>query len=249
MPGGSLRTILLDSCAGIMRDVVTGFYGDVLRKLLASGKISQSDSILIVCGGPLDETVMREVGFGDFNLTNIDGLAEQQDAENLSYADGSFDVVIVHAGLHHCYSPHRALLEMYRVARKAAIAFESRDSLLMRMAVKLGFTLDYEVDSVSADGKGGVAESGIPNFVYRWTEREVWKLIATFDPAHKPNIEFFYDMRIPIQRLSRSGNHAMRAVGMIVEPLSRLFAVALPSQCNEFAFAILKNGELQPWMR
>jgi SAM-dependent methyltransferase len=189
-----------------MRDVVTGFYCDVLRKLLASGKMSQSDSILIVCGGPLDETVMREVGLGDFSLTNIDGFAERQDAENLSYADGSFDVVIAHAGLHHCYSPHRALLEMYRVARKAAIAFESRDSLLMRMAVKLGFTLDYEVDSVTADGKGGVAESGIPNFVYRWTEREVWKLIATFDPVHKPRIEFFYDMRIPIQRLSRSGN-------------------------------------------
>jgi SAM-dependent methyltransferase len=232
-----------------MRDVVTDFYCDVLRKLLASGRLSACDSVLIVCGGPLDDAVMRKVGFDNFKLTNIDAVDEPEDAERLSYADGSFDIVIVHAGLHHCHSPHRALLEMYRVARKAAIAFESRDSLLMRLAVKLGFTLDYEVDSVTADGKGGVAESGIPNFVYRWTEREVWKLIATFDPAHKPRIEFFYDMRIPIQRLSRSGNHMMRAVGMIIEPLSRLFAVALPSQCNEFAFAILKNGELQPWMR
>jgi hypothetical protein len=80
---------------------------------------------------------------------------------------------------------------MYRVARKTAIAFESRDSLLMRIAVKLGFTMDYETDCVTPDGKGGVAESGIPNFVYRWTEREVWKAIATFDPARKPRIEFF----------------------------------------------------------
>ena len=232
-----------------MRDVVTGFYCDVLRKLVASGKLTTSDSVLIVCGGPLDEAVMREVGFANFKLTNLDGVEESQDAEDLSYADGSFDVVIVHAGLHHCYSPHRGLLEMYRVARKAAIAFESRDSLLMRMAVKLGFTMDYETDSVTPDGRGGVAESGVPNFVYRWTEREIWKVIATFDPIRKPLIEFFYDMRIPIQRFARSGNHAMRAVGIVIEPVSRLFAVLLPSQCNEFAFAILKSGELQPWLK
>jgi SAM-dependent methyltransferase len=232
-----------------MRDVVTEFYCDVLRKLIASGKLSSSDSVLIVCGGPLDEAVVREVGFSDFTLTNINGAGELQDAENLAYADASFDVVIVHAGLHHCYSPHRALLEMYRVARKAAIAFESRDSLLMRAAVKLGITMDYEVDSITADGKGGVAETGVPNFVYRWTEREILKTIATFDPSRKPTIEYFYDMRIPIQRFARSGNQVMRAIGMVVEPLSRCLAVALPSQCNEFAFAVLKNGELQPWAR
>jgi SAM-dependent methyltransferase len=231
-----------------MRDVVTGFYCDVLRKLIGSGKLSIADSVLIVCGGPLDETVVREVGFTNFTLTNINGAGEQQDAENLAYLDASFDVVIVHAGLHHCYSPHRALLEMYRVARKAAIAFESRDSLLMRTAVKLGFTMDYEVDSVTADGKGGVADTGVPNFVYRWTEREVLKTIATFDPSHKPTIEYFYDMRIPIQRFARSGNQAMRAVGIFIEPLSRIFAFLLPSQCNEFAFAVLKSDELQPWV-
>ena len=48
---------------------------------------------------------------------------------------------------------------------KCAVAFESRDSLMMRMAVRWRFTMDYEVDAVSADGKrGGVADSGIPNF-------------------------------------------------------------------------------------
>ncbi len=104
-----------------MRDVVTGFYCDVLRKLIARGEISTADSVLVVCGGPLDEAVMREVGFARFVISGLDGSAEQQDAERLSFADGSFDVVIARAGLHHCYSPHRALLEMYRVARKAAM--------------------------------------------------------------------------------------------------------------------------------
>lgn len=235
-----------------MRDVVTGFYVDVLRRLIAAGSISTNDSVLVVCGGPLDESVMRQVGFDDFTLTNLDDGAanHRQDAENLTYDDGSFDVVIVHAGLHHCYSPHRALLEMYRVARKVAVAFESRDSLMMRAAVRLGLTLEYETNAITADGKsGGVANTGVPNFVYRWTERDVRDTIASYDPARKPQIAYFYDLRIPIQRLAADGRRAIRIAAMIIEPLSRLFAVIAPKQCNEFAFAISKNGPVQPWIK
>jgi SAM-dependent methyltransferase len=140
----------------------------------------------------------------------------QETHENLTYDDGSFDIVIVHAGLHHCQSPHRALLEMYRVARKCAVAFESRDSLLMRAAVSLGLTESYEVSAISLDGKnGGVADTGTPNFIYRWTERDVRNTIASYDPARIPQIKFFYDLRIPIQRFTRTGNHAMRIVGYL----------------------------------
>jgi SAM-dependent methyltransferase len=232
-----------------MRDVVTGFYSGVLEKLIGAGKISRDDKVLVVCGGPLDRSVVAAAGFRDFVITGLEGEGEQQDAERLTYADGSFDVVIAHAGLHHCHSPHRALLEMYRVARKAAIAFESRDSLLIRTAVRLGLTMDYETDSVTADGKGGVAESGIPNFVYRWTERDVLKTIASYDPSHVPQVDFFYDLRIPILRLTRSGQWAARALGMIVEPFSRAFAAMFPRQCNEFGFAIIKGGKLQTWIK
>ena len=59
-----------------MRDVVTGFYVNVLNKLISTGAISRSDSVLIVCGGPLDERVMTQVGFKDFTVTNLDaGIA------------------------------------------------------------------------------------------------------------------------------------------------------------------------------
>lgn len=235
-----------------MRDVVTGFYVDVLNRLIATGNVSISDSVLVVCGGPLDEKVMRQVGFSNFTITNLDvGMADhRQDAENLTFGNDSFDVVIVHAGLHHCHSPHRALLEMYRVARKCAVAFESRDSLMIRIAVRLGFTMDYEVSAISADGKsGGVADTGIPNFIYRWTERDVRNAIASYDPARVPQINFFYDLRIPIQRFTRSGNHTMRLIGLLVEPMSRVFAAVAPKQCNEFAFAISKSEALQPWIK
>jgi len=235
-----------------MRDVVTGFYTSVLERLIDQGAISISDSVLIVCGGPLDEGVARKIGFKNCTITNIDSETsaecERQDVENLSYENQTFDIVIVHAGLHHCYSPHRALLEMYRVARKCIIAFESRDSILMRTAVRLGLTLDYEINSVTEDGRGGVAESGVPNFIYRWTERDVRKTIASFDPVRIPSIKFFYDLRIPIQRFTQDENRVWRAIGTLVEPMSKIFAKLFPSQCNEFAFTIFKKNDLHPWI-
>lgn len=234
-----------------MRDVVTGFYCDVLNKLIASGRISTSDKVLVVCGGPLDETVMRTVGFQDFIVTNVDeGAADQyQNAENLSYPDGSFDVVIVHAGLHHCHSPHRALLEMYRVAKKCAVVFEARDSLMMRLAVRFGLTMDYEVNAIDENGRGGVANSSVPNFIYRWTERGVRTTIASYDPARIPQIEFFHDLRLPIQRLARSRQTTLRLLALAVEPMSKVFAAIAPKQCNEFAFAIFKSNKMQPWIQ
>ncbi|WP_422281189.1 methyltransferase domain-containing protein [Bradyrhizobium sp.] len=81
----------------------------------------------------------------------------------MSYDDESFDAVIVDAGLHHCHSPHRALLEMYRVARKCAVAFEARDSLLMRAAIRAGLTEEFERSAISAD-RMRAGESPIPEF-------------------------------------------------------------------------------------
>jgi SAM-dependent methyltransferase len=176
-----------------MRDVVTGFYVSVLNRLVSAGSISVTDSVMIICGGPLDEAVMKQVGFSNVTITNLDSALanHRQNAENLSYDIGTFDVVIVHAGLHHCHSPHRALLEMYRVARRCVVAFESRDSILMRVAIRIGLTEAFEVSAISADGKsGGVADSGVPNFIYRWTEREVRKTISSYDPARIPLVSF-----------------------------------------------------------
>jgi SAM-dependent methyltransferase len=41
------------------------------------------------------------------------------DAQNLSYADGEFDLVCEFAALHHIPDPQRAVSEMLRVAKKA----------------------------------------------------------------------------------------------------------------------------------
>jgi SAM-dependent methyltransferase len=235
-----------------MRNAVTEFYIDVLRKLIAAGTVAKSDRVLVVCGGLLDEEVFQIAGFSDVTVTNVDDKMSNtfQDAENLTYGDKSFDLVVVHAGLHHCRSPHRALLEMYRVARKCTVAFEARNSLLMRTAVRLGLTAAYELEAVSGDFQtGGVANGPVPNFVYRWTERGVSDTIASYDPAYQQQIRFFYGLRLPLQRLAATGRPVLRLVLRAVEPLSRRFVLVARRQCNAFAFAISKSNRLQPWMQ
>jgi SAM-dependent methyltransferase len=246
-----LNSANLPSTEFRMRDTVTSFYFGVVERLISANIISRTDSVLVVCGGPLDEKVWREAGFADVTITNIDAGATNhwQDAENLTYEESSFDVVAVHAGLHHCYSPNRALLEMYRVSRKCAVAFEARESLLMRVAVRFGLTEEYEQSAISADGKrGGVADTEIPNFVCRWTERDVYKTIASYDPTRSPNITFFYEWRIPLQRFTRGGSKVLRVLGLIAEQLSPILAKLAPKKGNEFAFAVLKNGDTHPWI-
>lgn len=235
------------------------FYPRTLSKLLASGAISITDRVLVSCGGSYDAEVLDQLGFIDVTITNLDRSYDghvgkfawqQQDAESLTYPAGSFDIAIVHAGLHHCPSPHRALLEMYRVASKAVIVFEARDSLLTRTAVRLGFTNDFELEAVSSEGyeTGGLNNGPIPNLNYRWTEREITKVVRAADPAHTERIEFFYGLRIPTLRFERVNAPAKRLALKIVGPAVKAFVKIFPRQGNEFGFSIVKTGELRDWL-
>ena len=126
------------------------FYGETLDRLLRSGVLDREMRILVLCGGKTDRTVLLQRGFTDVTITNVDPRPRPkafapyqwsyQDAEHLTYEDESFDFCIVHSGLHHCHSPHRALLEMYRVARHGLLLFEPYDNLLTRAraAVRTG---------------------------------------------------------------------------------------------------------------
>lgn len=235
------------------------FYTATLVRLLASNDISTDDRVLVICGGPTDADVLSGLGFGRVLITNIDPSYDEEidaypcvraDAENLAFRDGEFDLVVVHAGLHHCASPNRALLEMYRVAKKAAIVFEARDSLLMRLATWLRFNNDFELEAVTSQGleSGGLRNGPIPNFVYRWTEREVTKVVRAVDPGHVESIRFFYGLRLPTQRFDNVDapfrRRVLKAVAPAVKALVRLF----PKQGNEFGFAIFKTGQLRDWL-
>ena len=241
----------------------SSFYRRVLEQLLEEGVVRRDLSVLVVAGGPADRDVLHALGFEQVTISNVDeavaaeSLApyewSYQDAENLEYADGTFDLTIVSAGLHHCRSPHRALLELYRVARVAAVALESRDSSLMRLAIRLGAVDEYELAAVAAHGlrSGGVANTSTPNYVYRWSEREVEKTVASFAPHARHRIRFFREFELP-QALVEIDRGPRASVLRLARPVVSGITRVLPRQANLFAFAIEKPtlpADLQPWMR
>jgi SAM-dependent methyltransferase len=236
------------------------FYSETLRRLLDDGWLGLDNSVLVVCGGRYDRDVFHALGFRKVTISNLDSRMtgdefapypwSMQDAEDLRFEDGTFDFVVVHQGLHHCHSPHRGLLEMYRVAKRGVLAFEPRDTRLVRLGVRLGFGQEYEIAAVAGNGLqfGGVGNSATPNFVYRWVEREIEKTIRTFSPEGRAKFRYFSALRVPKERMRSMKNRLVAGALGVLLPVVRLFAKVFPRQSNCFAFAITKVGTLHPWM-
>ena len=246
-----------------MADPRGGFYRRVLETLLEDRLVRREMSVHVVAGGRADRGVLHELGFEDVTISNLDereqgaGLEpykwRREDAERLSLPDEAVDVALVSAGLHHCRSPHRALLELYRVARVAVVALESRDGMLMRLGSRLGAIDDYERGAVAAHGlaAGGVANTSMPNYVYRWTEREVEKTVASFAPHARHRIRYFREFELPDVLVQATRGPRGLAL-LALRPAVRLVTRVLPSQANLFAFVIEKPQlprDLQPWLR
>jgi ubiquinone/menaquinone biosynthesis C-methylase UbiE len=235
------------------------FYAEILSKT----GIPRDQSVLVVCGGEFDRNTLLEEGFASVTISNLDERMRGdefapyawsfQDAEGLTYPDGSFDYCVVHAGLHHCASPHRALLEMYRVARRGVLAFEARDSLLMRAAVRANKVPLYEACAVRSHGflYGGVRNTSVPNYIYRWTESEVEKTIASYAPHAPHRIHYYYGLRIPEERLPFAGRPRLRWLPRGAKHLVELSTRVFQKQGNLFAFYIEKPADtvLFPWLK
>jgi SAM-dependent methyltransferase len=242
----------------------TPFTESVLEELLADGTISHSDRIIAVCAGVRERDIFLRCGFQDVTITNLDhsGSGDRfppfqwsyQDAHDLNYDDNSFDFAFVTDGLHHCSSPHRAMLEMYRVARKGIIVIESRNSLLMRAANHLGLSPEYEVEAVvgSEFKSGGVNNTDIPNYIYRWTESDFEKAIRSFDPMGKQDFRFFYGLNLPYELAGWKKSSLKFYVVKVADPLLRGFTRVFKRQCNTLAMIALKPripDDLWPWLK
>lgn len=247
-----------------MADGNPEFYGETIDRLLGDGLIGLDSSILVVCGGPVDRQVLVDRGFTNVTISNIDSRQDPkgfdpypwsyQDAEQLSCEDGSFDVCIVHSGLHHCRSPHRGLVEMYRVARRGVLLFEPYDNLFTRLGIRLNIGQEYEHASVARNGFafGGVANSAIPNFVYRFTEKEILKTVSCYEPTASPDVKVFHRMRIPWGQLKARPKKGAYYAARLATPLLRLVERVFPAQSNNFAAFITKPdlpADLHPWLR
>ena len=170
--------------------------------------ISKSSNILLISGSENEINILREMGFSNLNVTYHDKNDEiilkklgfelninlfKCDIRSLQFENKSYEYVVTNATLHHVDQPHKSITEMYRVASKGVLIIESNDSLTMRIACKLKFAETYEISSINKQkNTGGLLDTGIPNYVYRWTEREVVKLINSYDPENVNNIKFDY---------------------------------------------------------
>jgi SAM-dependent methyltransferase len=240
------------------------FYARTVEDLLEHGVLARDMRVLVACGGNLDKDVLSTCGFTDVTISNLDPRLDSaqflpyawshQDVEHLTFDDNAFDFAIVHNGLHHCYSPHKALLELYRVARKGVLVFEPCDTALVRLSMRLSFGQRYEVASVSHNGlrAGGVGNSQVPNFIYRWTEREIKKTVLSYAPYGKHRFWFMYAMRVPWNRLLGLKNPVFLVAVIAGMPMLKLLFRLFPKQANGLAFAIEKPaipGDLHAWLR
>lgn len=234
-------------------------YERVLASVGARGWISKTDSVLVVAGGVHDKECLLKAGFQNVTISNLHphlGVTEfapykwlPLDAERIDLPDNSVDWAVIHAGLHHLGVPAMGVCEMFRVARKGIICMEARDSLCMRAAVALGLTDDYELEFgyLTRGKSGGYRYGPIPNYVYRWTEREFEKVIKTYAPSHRHRFFYNHAYEIPVARFAMARSPLLRAAGFVIGGIVRIAELIAPKQGNLFAFGALKNVELQPW--
>ena len=87
--------------------------------------------------------------------------------------------------------------------------------------------------------------------MYRWTEREVEKTVASFAPHVRHRVRYFREFELPQPVLDT--NRGLRAGALrLSRPVVTGITRVLPRQANLFAFVIEKPrlpDDLQPWMR
>lgn len=226
------------------------FFASLLEEFVPD----RNAKVLICGGGAGDLEVVKALNYRNVLITGMD-LRENkygketptfENAESLSFSDEVFDYAVMQAAIHHTSLPHKVLTELYRVAKTGVLVVEARDSILMRIAERIGLTERYEVaGNFSGHGVNG---TDIPNHIYRWTEREIEKTIMSYAPQANHRFIYRYSSNYP-------NGHGFSPLGKItvtvLKPFFRLFVLAFPRQQNIMGFFIKKPsipGDLKPWL-
>lgn len=248
----------------------------IMKNWIKKYETPLSDSVLILGGNADDEETLRLLGFTDITLSNFSRSEDHHhsrepevsepliiDAENISISDGKFDHVFVHEALHHCRSPHRALCEMLRVSKRHVVFMEPNDSFFITCLIKFGFSFPFEIAAVVDNDfeRGGVRDSQIPNFIYRWNAHEVEKVVSSFMPERScrvfgyPYWDFNVDEReLALRTQTRIGNitriigarnflYLLKFAQIVLNKIS-LFR----KQGNKFFCHIEISNQLKPWL-
>ena len=258
-----VQPILLETALGRGKRKTMDDREEFYRRVINRRIQDKNSSILVCGGGSLDKNVLESSGYTNVLISNLDERMsgsefapfewKYENAESLSFEDGTFDYVVIHAAIHHASSPHRVLTEMYRVARKGIIAIEARDSIVMRLFEKFGFVQTYEHAAVFYNDSryGGMNNTDIPNYIYRWNEREVEKTIRVYAPYADHNFVYDYGTAFPCTPVLEKKGIIKYVLLKMMEPFYWLFAKLFPKQQNLFCFYIEKPSlpdALFPWL-
>ena len=204
------------------------------KKNLENYIIDKSATILVLGADTLDQDLFNELGYKNVVLSNYNNSENKEGYKNLlmqkiDLRDSSFDYCVAHACVHHSSQPHNSILEMYRVAKKGILIIEANDCFLTRIACKFGVAEEFEKTAVEKNiTHGGVDNTNVPNYVFRWTEREVYKLINSYIPnkIHQINYLYYYDIKF--------------TKNILVKVFFKIFFVIFKKQQNLFSFFINK---------
>lgn len=252
-------------------------FEQTLSNCVAAVDIDVNDRVLIVGGSFRDAHSLYRVGFRNMTLSNVEPLVDAEsepmtgaviellyaDLEKLPVPDGSYDLVLAHEVLHHCRSPHAALVEMLRVSRRHVVILEPNDSWVMRSLTRLHLSAPYELPAVIYNDykKGGVNNTDIPNYIYRWDRRTIYQTAA----ACLPECEFdlylrrYWDFNVTVDELDRRHETRIGAITKILGPglfigmLHGFQAMAnslpwIAGQGNKFFACITRSDALKPWI-
>jgi Methyltransferase domain len=234
-----------------------------------------NDRVLVVGASQADYNILVRAGFKKITLSNLStelvaglgGNAGKEnviiDVENIDLPDRSCEVLFAYDVLHHCRSPHRGLCEMMRVAKKHVIICEPNDSLLMSLLTKMGLSFPFELPAVIDNDyiKGGVRDSCVPNYIYRWNTHEVAKVATTYLAEYEIQVSgySYWDLTLDEDRLMERDQTKLVTLAKIMGPgnFIKLLKVAesilnlIPlakSRGNKFFAVISKTEQLRPWL-
>jgi SAM-dependent methyltransferase len=252
-------------------------FESVMSALCSRISDRQKLSVLVLGGSEDDISSLHTLGFENITLSNLSPLLDPStfgqadvgirtvaiDAEDMAVPANAYDLVLAHEVLHHCRSPHRALCEMLRTSRKYIIFMEPNDSLAMRLLVKMRFSFPYELPAVidHAGKSGGLRDSAVPNFIYRWNRNELSKTVSSYFAEYVFSVQAhpYWDFNIDDKELALRNQTKLSIITNIIGAKHFLKALKfaqklfnripfLRNQGNKFLCLVEKQSELKPWL-
>ncbi len=211
-----------------------------LERLLkaSKGQINSDSTILILCSGEgMEGSILCDLGFTNVSVSDLAELGVRAalkrdarlkgfvlNAQMVDLPDGSFDVVMVHDGLHHLPSPVQGFTEMLRVAKKAVVFLEPHDSIVGRL---IGTQWERNGSAI--------------NYVFRWNRRLVEQVTSGYlGPDAFDNLSFsFWHHNLVFAKITQVLGGA-RGLPLI-KIIKRILDLMAGKYGNQFCGMVLKR--------